>query len=176
MSSRRRRQGIRSSRTRPRLGGAPLRRHRWARGGGVPCRGSLCRSRRPAEHRSGWMVRSPALCFKDKEAALGCAVARRVERIRAYHDGFRRRWRMWLQGGWNSWCCPGRCGIDICLHLIRVGECLLRLFQKPSGDGVPPVLGMHAWWRMASGDGRRHRCLEDLVCRGSNDFLVIFCF
>jgi hypothetical protein len=75
---RRWRQRIRSFRTRPRPGGAPLRRRRRARGGGAPCRGSLYRSRRPAEHRSGWMVRSPALCFKDKEAVLRCAVARRV--------------------------------------------------------------------------------------------------
>jgi hypothetical protein len=172
---RRRRQRIRSSRTRPRPGGPPLRRRRWARGGGVPCRGSLYRSRRPVEHRSGWMVRSPALCFKDK-AALRCAVARRVERIRPYHCGFRHRWRIWLQDGWNSGCCPGRCGTGVCLHLIHVGECLLRLFQKPSCDGVPSVPGLLAWWRMMSGDGRQLRCLEDLVCRGSKDFLVIFCF
>jgi hypothetical protein len=50
-----------------------------------------------------------------------------------------------------------------CLHLIRVGDCLLRLFSKPYGDRVPLDLGTTTNQRQcptASSGGRRIQFLE----------------
>jgi hypothetical protein len=45
-----------------------------------------------------------------------------------------------------------------CLHLVHDGECLLRFFSKPCGDGAPSDLGLVAmasgglWQRLAAED------------------------
>ena len=79
---RRRRQGIRSSRALPRLGGALLRRRRRVRGGGVGLHRLMYRSlRRLVSRRLDAAV--PATRFvKDAATASGVAAGRRVDRTR----------------------------------------------------------------------------------------------
>jgi hypothetical protein len=88
----RRRQGIRSSRALPCLGGALLRCRRRARGGKVRSVWILYRRLSPAVlRRLSEAVDPTALSFKDVVAAVGSTVGRQADRAPPPFDGGRRQ-------------------------------------------------------------------------------------
>ena len=89
-TSRRRRQGITSSRALPRLDGVPLRCRRRARGGGAPGVDPLYRSPRPAACRQ---VSPLAFCSMDPGHAVGFVEVGWPDRARLHLGGGGRRWR-----------------------------------------------------------------------------------
>ena len=102
---RRRRQGIMSSRALPRLDGAPLRRCRRARGGGVPGVDPLYRSPRPAARRQ---VSPLAFCSMDPGQAVGFVEVGWPDRARLHPGGGGRRWRARIWELQRSGRVPGR--------------------------------------------------------------------
>ena len=102
---RRRRLGIMSSRVLPRLDGAPLRRRRRARGGGVPGVDPLYRSPWPAARRH---VSPLAFCSVDLGQAVGFVDARWPDLAWLPLGDGGRRWRVRIWELEELGCGPGR--------------------------------------------------------------------
>jgi hypothetical protein len=169
----RRRPGIRSSHSLPRLGGvgAPLRCRQRGRGGGVPFVDPLYRSPVLAARRE---VSSLALCSKDGEAASVCADGRRVElQTRLFHGGVSRQWQVCIQGHWGLGRVPGRWFLSVCF----ISSKMVGVYCGSSQSLLAMELWLtYGWWRLASGDSRRRWNLEDSGCRGSKDWIAISLF
>ena len=93
----------------------------------------LCWRQRPAFYRPGREVSTLAFWFEDTAAAMSLAAGRRVDRARVpptMVDG-----ELWSKIV-AAWVRPRSTGYRRCLYLICLGECLLRLFSKPCGDGA----------------------------------------
>jgi len=169
-SRRRRRQGIRFSRSLPRPDGAPLRRRRRGCGGGASSVKPQFRSRLLVARR---LVSSLASVVEDGATAQGPVVLGRVD-LRSVV--------LWRQVPSPASLDPGALVLGACprpmlsqrlLHLALRCECLLRLFQSLAAMGLQLSCG---WRSLASGDGRRRRTSVDSACTGSRDLVVIVLF
>lgn len=167
---RRRRQGIRFSRSLPRPDGAPLRRRRRGCGGGASSVKPLFRSRLLVARR---LVSSLASVVEDGATAQGPMVLGRVD-LRSVVP-----WRLVPSpasldpGALVLGACPRPMPSQRLLHLALRCECLLRLFQSLAAMGLQLSCG---WRSLASGDGRRRRTSVDSASTGSRDLVVIVLF
>jgi len=160
---RRRRHGIMSSRVLPRLDGAPLRRRRRARGGGVPGVDPLYRSPRPAACRQ---VSPLAFCSMDPRHAVGFVEVGWPDRARLHLGGGGRRWRARIWELQRSGRVPGR---------WATAEGFFYCDSNQSHGAKGPLQLTVELVFLGGGGGRRGGRLL-LVREGSRDLDVIFFF
>jgi hypothetical protein len=162
-----------SSQTLPRPTDVLLQLRQRARGGGVPCGGSLYRSRQLGLHHFGWEVRFLAVWFKNIEAALGHVDDWTVDKARVSRGGICRRRRVPVEGRWSSGHVPGRCSFSVCFISLFGASVYCGYFQSLMAIGLPLIWD---WRRRTSSDGRRQRSLEDSTGRGFRALFVISLF
>ncbi|RLN39156.1 hypothetical protein C2845_PM01G22140 [Panicum miliaceum] len=166
-----------SSRALPRSCGAPLRRHRRARGGGAPGVEPVYRRCSPAVRRPGREVRALAFCFVDGEAAADLADARRVERAWTSHGCSGRQRQVCIHGRRSSGRGPGRWAISVGFISPLCASVSCGSYQSLLAMELLLTSGdQRLESAAASGSGGRRQTLERSVHIGSRDFDVISLF
>ena len=138
-----------------RLGGAPLRHRRRARGG----RASFVRSvyRSPASELLRLRRRRGEVCsslfIQGCRGNWGVQVGGRADPARRPCGDLGCRRRAQIRAGWSLGRCPGRRCVQLLLIPSSGFGCLLRLKLKPACDGAPSGLGLKETAGSAGGGG-----------------------